>query len=141
MSFNLIISIVLLVVLFSGFFYIELSRILEKKSCKVKIVGELNNISVERKIFRHVMETHMYFNYKFEGKEYKNICALDSDYISKKNRNKLIKGSEYNLYINPKKPENICYSDRKYYVRDILSAGLVGFPLLVSLIAIMEIIL
>lgn len=141
MSFETIIPMLLAIIIFSGAFLIELSRILEKRSCKIKIVGELKNISIVRNNFRFVMETHIYFNYKYKGKEYTNICTLDSNYISKKNRNKFIIGSEYSLYINPRKPENVCCSNRKYYIRDLLATGLMGVPTLLSLIAIIKIIM
>lgn len=141
MNFKIIIPILLVTILFLVAFLIELSRILKKKSCKIKIVGKLKNISIVKNNFRFVMETHIYFHYKYKGKEYTNICALDSDYISKKNRNKFTVGSEYSLYINPKKPENVCCSNRKYYIRDLLATGLMGFPALLSFIAIIEIII
>lgn len=127
-------------VLFIGTFLIELSRILEKVFCKIKITGKLKDILISEEKFRYVVVTHIYFDYKYDGKEYRNVRALDSDYISTKTRDNLVKGSEYSIYINPKKPRNICFSNRKYYLRDLISTALMGFPTLVFLIGIIIII-
>lgn len=96
-----IISYILAVLIFGTYFWIGVSRTLDRYRCQDKTTGTC--IDAHFYTIHNITHSYARFEYVYNNKKY-NQLAIDR--LTTRQMKKLIPGNTYTLYVNPKKPSS-----------------------------------